>query len=75
MVNADGRRIHHADSHLMEFDDCHYEFFTPALLPRLHTGTGYRAALQRDLRPIRMRTPAGSSTTPARTAVTPVLGH
>ena len=55
MSYANGRLIHDADSHLMELDDCLDEFFTPALLPRFHACAGYRAALQRNLRPGRSR--------------------
>jgi predicted TIM-barrel fold metal-dependent hydrolase len=55
MSYADGRLIHDADSHLMELDDCLDAFFTPTLLPRFHASAGYRAALQRNLRPGRSR--------------------
>jgi predicted TIM-barrel fold metal-dependent hydrolase len=55
MSYANGRLIHDADSHLMELDDCLDAFFTPSLLPRFHACTGYRAALQRNLRPGRWR--------------------
>lgn len=51
MSYANGRLIHDADSHLMELDDCLDAFFTPALRPRFHASAGYRAALQRNLRP------------------------
>jgi predicted TIM-barrel fold metal-dependent hydrolase len=51
MSYANGRLIHDADSHLMELDDCLDAFFTPSLLPRFHASAGYRAALQRNLRP------------------------
>jgi predicted TIM-barrel fold metal-dependent hydrolase len=55
MAYADARLIHDADSHLMELDDCLDGFFTPTLLPRFHACAGYRAALQRNLRPGRSR--------------------
>jgi predicted TIM-barrel fold metal-dependent hydrolase len=55
MSYANGRLIHDADSHLMELDDCLDGFFTPSLLPRFHACAGYRAALQRNLRPGRSR--------------------
>jgi predicted TIM-barrel fold metal-dependent hydrolase len=55
MAYDDARLIHDADSHLMELDDCLDAFFTPSLLPRLHASAGYRAALQRNLRPGRSR--------------------
>ena len=55
MSYANGRLIHDADSHLMELDDCLNGFFTPSLLPRFHACAGYRAALQRNLRPGRSR--------------------
>jgi uncharacterized protein len=55
MSYANGRLIHDADSHLMELDDCLDGFFTPSLLPRFHDCAGYRAALQRNLRPGRSR--------------------
>ncbi len=55
MAYADARLIHDADSHLMELDDCLDAFFTPSLLPRFHASAGYRAALQRNLRPGRSR--------------------
>lgn len=55
MAYADARLIHDADSHLMELDDCLDTFFTPSLLPRFHACAGYRAALQRNLRPGRSR--------------------
>jgi len=55
MSYANGRLIHDADSHLMELDDCLDPFFTPSLLPRFHACAGYRAALQRNLRPGRSR--------------------
>ncbi len=55
MSYAQGRLIHDADSHLMEMDDCLDAFFTPSLLPRFHACAGYRAALQRNLRPGRSR--------------------
>jgi predicted TIM-barrel fold metal-dependent hydrolase len=55
MAYADARLIHDADSHLMELDDCLDGFFTPTVLPRFHACAGYRAALQRNLRPGRSR--------------------
>ena len=55
MSYAAGRLIHDADSHLMELDDCLDGFFTPSLLPRFHACAGYRAQLQRNLRPGRSR--------------------
>jgi hypothetical protein len=55
MSYAEGRLIHDADSHLMELDDCLDAFFTPTLLSRFHASAGYRAALQRNLRPGRSR--------------------
>ena len=55
MSYAGTRLIHDADSHLMELDDGLDDFFTPALLPRFHACAGYRAALQRGLRPGRSR--------------------
>ena len=55
MSYAEGRLIHDADSHLMELDDCLDEFFSPSLRPRFHGCAGYRAALQRNLRPGRSR--------------------
>jgi len=55
MSYANGRLIHDADSHLMELDDCLDEFFAPSLLARFHACPGYRAALQRNLRPGRSR--------------------
>lgn len=55
MSYAAGRHIHDADSHLMELDDCLDPFFTPSLRPRFHASAGYRAALQRNLRPGRSR--------------------
>lgn len=55
MSYADARLIHDADSHLMELDDCLDAFFAPSLLPRFHASAGYRAALQRNLRPGRSR--------------------
>jgi uncharacterized protein len=51
MNYAAGRLTHDADSHLMELDDCLDAYFAPSLLPRLHASAGYRAALQRNLRP------------------------
>lgn len=55
MSYAAGRHIHDADSHLMELDDCLDPFFMPSLLSRFHASPGYRAALQRNLRPGRSR--------------------
>jgi predicted TIM-barrel fold metal-dependent hydrolase len=51
MAYANARLIHDADSHLMELDDCLDRFFEPSLLARFHACPGYRAALQRNLRP------------------------
>jgi predicted TIM-barrel fold metal-dependent hydrolase len=56
MSYANDRLIHDADSHLMELHDCLDAFFTPSLLSRFHASAGYRAALQRNLRPGRSRT-------------------
>jgi predicted TIM-barrel fold metal-dependent hydrolase len=55
MAYADARLIHDADSHLMELDDCLDAYFTPSLRPRFLACAGYRAALQRNLRPGRSR--------------------
>ncbi len=55
MAYAQSRLIHDADSHLMELDDCLDAYFEPSLLPRFHASPGYRAALQRGLRPGRSR--------------------
>jgi uncharacterized protein len=55
MSYAAGRQIHDADSHLMELDDCLDPYFTPSLRARFHASPGYRAALQRNLRPGRSR--------------------
>ena len=48
---ANGRLIHDADSHLMELDDCLDAYLDADMLARFHASPGYRAALQRKLRP------------------------
>lgn len=51
MAYAQGRLIHDADSHLMELDDCLDAYFDRTTLARFHASAGYRAQLQRGLRP------------------------